>query len=81
MANEEKIEVQTVTADVADESMLEEAMNTAVTEEYGADGQRFSQPSPTAFLVSRSSSPSRVKNARLKDSRKRTRNGSRWTSR
>ena len=37
MANEEKIEVQTVTADVADESMLEEAMNTAVTEEYGAD--------------------------------------------
>ena len=37
MANEEKIEVQTVTADVTDESMLEEAMNTAVTEEYGAD--------------------------------------------
>ena len=37
MANEEKIEIQTVTADVTDESMLEEAMNTAVTEEYGAD--------------------------------------------
>ena len=37
MANEEKIEVQTVTAEVTDESMLEEAMNTAVTEEYGAD--------------------------------------------
>ncbi len=37
MANEEKIEVQTVAADVTDESMLEEAMNTAVTEEYGAD--------------------------------------------
>ncbi len=37
MANEEKIEIQTVTADVTDESMLEEAMNTAVSEEYGAD--------------------------------------------
>ncbi len=37
MANEEKIEVQTVEAEVTDESMLEEAMNTAVTEEYGAD--------------------------------------------
>ena len=38
MANEEKKEVlQPVEADVTDESMLEEAMNTAVTEEYGAD--------------------------------------------
>ena len=37
MANEEKIEVQTVEAEVTDESMLEEAMNTVVTEEYGAD--------------------------------------------
>ena len=37
MANEEKIEIQTVEADVTDESMLEEAMNTVVTEEYGAD--------------------------------------------
>ncbi len=37
MANEEKVEIQPVTADVTDESMLEEAMNTAVTEEYGAD--------------------------------------------
>ena len=37
MANEEKNEYQPVTADVTDESMLEEAMNTAVTEEYGAD--------------------------------------------
>ena len=37
MANEEKNEFQPVTADVTDESMLEEAMNTAVTEEYGAD--------------------------------------------
>ena len=37
MANEEKNEYQPVTADVTDESMLEEAMNTAVSEEYGAD--------------------------------------------
>ena len=37
MANEEKVEIQPVEADVTDESMLEEAMNTAVTEEYGAD--------------------------------------------
>ncbi len=37
MANEEKVEYQPVEADVTDESMLEEAMNTAVTEEYGAD--------------------------------------------
>ncbi len=37
MANEEKVEIQPVAADVTDESMLEEAMNTAVTEEYGAD--------------------------------------------
>ena len=38
MANEEKKEViQPVEAEVADESMLEEAMNTSVTEEYGAD--------------------------------------------
>ena len=37
MANEEKVGIQPVTADVTDESMLEEAMNTAVTEEYGAD--------------------------------------------
>ena len=38
MANEEKNEVlQPVEAEVTDESMLEEAMNTVVTEEYGAD--------------------------------------------
>ncbi len=37
MANEEKNELLTVTADTADDAMLEEAMNTAVTEEYGAD--------------------------------------------
>ncbi len=37
MANEEKNELVTVTADTADDAMLEEAMNTAVTEEYGAD--------------------------------------------
>ena len=39
MANEEIIEQQpvTVTADVEDEDMLEEAMDTVVTEEYGAD--------------------------------------------
>lgn len=40
MENEEKVEQQqpvTVTADVDDESMLEEAMDTVVTEEYGAE--------------------------------------------
>ncbi len=37
MANEEKNEFQPVEAEVTDESMLEEAMNTVVTEEYGAD--------------------------------------------
>ncbi len=37
MAKEEKVEFQPVTADVTDESMLEEAMNTVVNEEYGAD--------------------------------------------
>ncbi len=37
MSNEEKNELLTVTAETADDAMLEEAMNTAVTEEYGAD--------------------------------------------
>ncbi len=37
MANEENKELLTVTAETADDAMLEEAMNTAVTEEYGAD--------------------------------------------